>query len=57
MLSDEAVEILMDELAGMIIGVLPAIVVDVLMDVNVNAFAGVIAVEFVMSAALGGSKC
>ena len=42
MLSDEAVEILMGVLADMTIG----IGVDVLLDVNVNAFAGVITVKF-----------
>ena len=52
MLSDVAVEVLMDALADMILGVLTGIGVDVLMDVNVNAFEGVIAVEFAVSAPL-----
>ena len=56
MLSDVAVEVLMDALADMILGVLTGSGVDVLMDVNVNAFEGVIAVKFVMPVALGGSK-
>ena len=56
MLPDGAVNILVDALADTVLGVLPD-TINVLMDVNVNAFAGVIAVEFVMSAALGGSKC
>ena len=44
---------MMDALAGVLTG----IDVDVSLDVNVNAFAGVIAVKFGMPAALGGSKC
>ena len=52
MLSDEAVEILMGVLADMTIGVLTGIGVDVLLDVNVNAFSGVITVKFAVSAPL-----
>ena len=48
-LSDEAVNLLVDALAG--VG-LPDIDVDVFVDVNVNAFAGVITVKFVMTAPL-----
>ena len=46
-LSDEAVDLLMDALAG--VG-LPDIGVDVLVGVNVNVFTGVITVKFVMTA-------
>ena len=56
-LSGVAADILMDALTDMILGVLPAIGVDVLMDVNVNAFAGAITMEFVMSAPLEVFNC
>ena len=49
MLSDVAVEVLMDALAGGLtvirISVLTGIGVDVSLDVNVNAFAGTITLE------------
>ena len=45
MLADVPVDMLMDALTSMILGVLPGIGVDVLMDVNVNAFAGTITLE------------
>ena len=48
-LSDEVVDLLMNALA--VVG-LPDIDVDVLVDVNVNVFAGVITVKFVMTAPL-----
>ena len=56
-LADVAADMLMDALTDMILGVLPGIGVDVLMDVNVNAFRGAITVEFVMSAPLGVFNC
>ena len=43
---------MMGVLADMTIGVLTGIGVDVLLDVNVNAFAGVITVKFAVSAPL-----
>ena len=42
--SDMAVDLLMNVLAGKIIGVLTNIGVEVLVDANVNVFAGVMAV-------------
>ena len=56
-LSDVAADMLMDAFVDMILGVFPAIGVDVLMDVNVNAFAGAITVEFVMPAPLEVFNC
>ena len=56
-LVDVAADMLMDALTDMILGVLPAIGVDVLMDVNVNALAGAITVEFVMPAPLEVFNC
>ena len=60
-LSDVAVESLMGALANVltviIIGVPPDIDDDMLADVNVNAFTGVITVGFVMPAPLEGFSC
>ena len=56
-LTDVAADMLMDALTDMILGVLPAIGVDVLMDVNVNAVAGAITVEFAMPAPLEAFNC
>ena len=56
-LTDVAADMLMNALTDMILGILPAIGVDALMDVNVNAFAGVITVEFVMPAPLEVFNC
>ena len=57
MFSDVAVGMLTDALADMLLGVLTGIGVDMLLDVNVNAFTGVMAVEFAIPAPLRGSIC
>lgn len=52
-----SVDMLMDALTDMMLGILPASDVDVLMDVNVNAFSGAITVEFAMPAPLEVFNC
>ena len=48
---------LTDALADMLLGILTVIGVDVLLDVNVNAFTGVMTAEFDIPAPLRGSNC
>ena len=56
--SNMAVDLLMDALSSIIRGVLTKIAVDVLVDVNVKVFAGVMtAFEFVMSGTLEDFRC
>ena len=61
MLSNVAVDLLMDAFAGVLvvimIDVLSDIGVDVLVNANVNVFAGVMAVGFAMAATLEGCSC
>ena len=61
-LSDGVVDLWMDTLAGSMFGVviisgLSGIGVDVLVDVNVNVFAGVMTVKFAMPTPLEGFGC
>ena len=56
-MSDVGVDLLMESLSVIMIGALTSIDVSILVDVNANVFAGVIAVEFVIPAPLQGSNC